>query len=292
MKPQPIKTIRNAFGLTVLALLLAACSGPGPERIAAFELSPEPLTGKFVWHDLITDDGAAARRFYGGLFGWSFERTTLPNGGDYTLIRNGEHYLGGIVELADPENADYSRWLGYLSVADVDRAVALTQARGGRAVAGPRDVGEIGRAAAIEDPQGAVVGLLRSRHGDPVDRAPAGQGDIVWNELLAADAPAAAAFYGALTGVQAVEEQRRGGVYRLLRAQGRDRAGVMPRPGDEGQPLWLTQFAVTDVARATDRVAELGGTVLLAPDPGIRDGLFAVVEDPAGALLALRQWTP
>jgi predicted enzyme related to lactoylglutathione lyase len=292
MKLQAIKTIRSALVLLALALLSAACTGPGAERITALELSQEPLTGKFVWHDLITDDAAAARRFYGELFGWSFESTTHPNGGDYTLIRLGDHYLGGMVELADPDGADYSRWLGYLSVADVDRSVALTRARGGRVVAGPLDLGEIGRAAAIEDPQGAVVGLVRSRYGDPVDRTPAGHGDIVWNELLAADASAAAVFYDALAGLKQVEEQRAGGVYRWLRAQGVDRAGIIPRPGEEGQPVWLTQFAVTDVARAVDRVAELGGTILLAPDPGVRDGLFAVVADPSGALLALRQWTP
>jgi hypothetical protein len=292
MNDGAVQTVRTLIVFLASLVALAACTGPAADRMAAFELSDEPLTGKFVWHDLITDNAAGARRFYGGLFGWSFEATAHPNGGDYTLIRNGDRFLGGIVELADPEGADYSRWLGYLSVADVDRAVALTRERGGRAVAGPLDLGEVGRAAAVEDPQGAVIGLLRSRYGDPVDTVTDGIGDIVWNELLAADAGGAADFYRSLAGLQPFEEQRTGGVYRLLRAQGRDRAGIMPRPNDELQPLWLTHFAVADVGRATDRVAELGGTVLVAPDPAVRNGLFAVVTDPSGALLALHQWTP
>jgi hypothetical protein len=292
MKTTAPRVIRGLIVATMSVVALAACTGPMAERMADIELSDEPLTGKFVWHDLITDDTVAARSFYGGLFGWSFEVTTHPNGGDYTLIRLGERYLGGIVELADPDNADYSRWLGYLSVADVDRAVALTREGGGRAVAGPLDLGDVGRAAAVEDPQGAVVGLLRSRYGDPLDTAERGHGAIVWNELLAADAAQAAAFYGALADVEYIEQPRAGGTYRVLRGQGVDRAGIMPRPADDVQPLWLTHFAVANVERAAGRAAELGGTVLVAPDPALRDGLFAVVTDPNGAILALRQSTP
>jgi predicted enzyme related to lactoylglutathione lyase len=292
MKRGAIHMIRSLIVPAVMMVALTACTGPVAERMADFELSDEPLAGKYVWHDLITDDPAAVRRFYGELFGWSFEATVHPNGGDYTLIRNGDGYLGGIVELPDPDGADYSRWLGYLSVADVDRAVALTREQGGRAVAGPLDLGEVGRAAAIEDPQGAVVGLLRSRYGDPLDTATSGRGDIVWNELLAADPAAAATFYGELAGLQQVEEQRPGGVYRTLRAQNRDRAGIMRRPSDEVRPVWLTHFAVADIGRAVVRAEQLGGVILVAPDPDVRDGLFAVITDPSGAVLALRQWTP
>ncbi len=78
--------------MTVFRLLLAltltgtitACSVTTPGAAGAVSLSNEPLLGKFVWHDLVTDDPAAARRFYGSLLGWEFEQTTHPRGGDYT----------------------------------------------------------------------------------------------------------------------------------------------------------------------------------------------------------------
>jgi len=109
--------------LTVLLFLLtgmSACSTSGGSRLADLPLSEQPLTGKFVWHDLITDDVDQAKRFYGGLMGWSFEDATRPNGGDYTLILSGDRLVGGIVQLDDPAGMEYSRWLGYLSVANVD----------------------------------------------------------------------------------------------------------------------------------------------------------------------------
>ncbi|MDX1380917.1 MAG: hypothetical protein R3233_07340, partial [Xanthomonadales bacterium] len=103
-----------------LAMWLGACTGTGGIDPAALPLSAQPLIGKFVWHDLVTDDVPAARRFYGRLLGWEFEDSQRPGGGDYTLIKAGGRYLGGIVQRPDGPGEDYSRWLPYLSVADVD----------------------------------------------------------------------------------------------------------------------------------------------------------------------------
>lgn len=276
--------------LLALSLVIGACSATATGPTAGLSLSNEPLLGKFVWHDLVTDDPGKARRFYGALLGWKFQQITHPLGGDYTLISLDGHYVGGMVSLKDPVDADYSRWLPYLSVADVDSAVRFTESAGGAAVVAPLELGNVGRAAAVTDPQGAVVGLLRSRVGDPDDSAPPAAGRVVWDELLAADGATAARFYGSLAGLEVSAITRRGGEYTLLRAQGRDRAGVMERPDPRVTPLWLTYFGVDDVAAAARRVTELGGEVLLAPSPDLREGHLAVVTDPGGAILALQQW--
>lgn len=277
--------------LAALAVLLAACSTPAGNRLANLSLSEEPLTGKFIWHDLITDDVNQARRFYSGVLGWAFEDTTHPHGGDYTLILHGERFVGGIVELEDPSGAEYSRWLGYLSVADVDRAAEFTQNQGGKLVAGPLDLGGIGRAAAIQDPQNAVVGLLQSDHGDPDDSLQAGPGLVVWNELLAKDDAAAVAFYVSMAGLTARQQPRAGGVYHVLESQQQMRSGVMQRPADDVEPFWLTHFGVDDVVAATRKAEELGGRVILKPGEDFRNGLQSVVVDPTGAIFALHQWT-
>lgn len=277
-------------GVLAMAAGLAACGATGGQPEPGLELSDDPMVGKFVWHDLMTDDVAAARRFYGNLFGWRFEKTVGPAGGDYTLIESGGRYIGGMVQLADPVNAEYSRWLNYLSVADVDDAVESTESAGGRAVVEPLDIGEIGRAAAVTDPQGAVLGLLRSRRGDPVDPAVHSAGDVVWNELVTADNSAAAEFYVSLAGFRIEAQKRPGRVRFVLNAQGRERAGIVNRPDEDVQPFWLTFFAVDDPAAAADRAEELGGEVLLAPSSELRGGTVALITDPAGAILALQQW--
>jgi len=272
-------------------LAVAACQTPGGGIDSGLPLSDRPLIGKFVWHDLITDDVAAARRFYGGLFGWSFEDSQRPGGGAYTLIKSRGNYIGGMLQLGDPgDGRDYTRWLGYLSVADVDAAANQVQAAGGSVLAAPHELGRIARAAAVEDPQGAVVGLVRSHVGDPHDAIAAGPGRVVWDELLAADDSAAGAFYGSLAGYQVETVQRRGGHYTLLNADGRQRAGILQRPNDGIEPQWLTYFAVEDPVAASTQAAALGGKILLAPSADLREGSMALVEDPNGAVLALQKW--
>jgi predicted enzyme related to lactoylglutathione lyase len=276
-------------GLTALVLLAGCVSQDGSGEAPA--LTDAPKYGKFVWHDLITDDPAAARDFYSGLLGWSFERANRPSGGSYTLILSEQgRYVGGLLNLDDPDDGeDFSRWLGYLAVPDVDEAARTLADAGGDVVAHPRDVGIVARAAAVQDPDGALIGLVTSRIGYPIDRIALDRGDVAWNELVTADAATAAPMYASLVAGSVREERRGENLYHYLRNEGRDRAGVMTRPDERITPFWLTYFAVPDVSAAVSRVAELGGTVLLAPDPSIRRGTVALVTDPTGAVLGLKQ---
>jgi predicted enzyme related to lactoylglutathione lyase len=283
------------FGHRLFSLLLvgalSGCSTAGGPDLSKMSFSDEPLVGKFVWYDLITDDAEVARSFYGGLFGWTFETTQGPLGDEYVLVRDDGVYIGGIVTRADPsDGTEFSRWLPYVSVADVDASADRARAAGARVVVAPLDV-RLGRVAAIVDPEGAAIGLARSDIGDPDDATTAaGPGRVVWTELLADDEAAAASFYEAMVGYNAGTVERRGGLYTLLRASGVERAGILPNPTD-WEPQWLTYFGVEDPAAAAERAAALGGRVLLEPTPEVREGTMALVTDPTGAVFALRKST-
>jgi predicted enzyme related to lactoylglutathione lyase len=271
-----------------MAALLAACSG-ATTMDRGFSLSAEPLTGKIIWHDLMTDDVAKAQAFYGALLGWSFEKVQRPNGVPYVLARAGQRFVAGMVEVADPgDGTEYSRWLGYLSVTNVDSAVRVAREMGGSVVLEPRQVGKIGQAAVILDSQGAPIGLLHSDMGDPDDQADGSPGTVGWNELLADDAASASAFYARLAGYEVRDIQRRNGVYYMLNDGIRDRAGVFTNPVEDTDPAWLTHFVVADIAAATASVAALGGRVLLGPSPEFREGRVALIMDPTGAVFMLQ----
>lgn len=280
--------VRNRTLALGMASLMVACAAPGPGG-GELALTDTPLYGKFVWSDLITDDVSAAQAFYGPLLGWTFEQTRRPGGGDYTLIvSRGGRYVGGMVLQPDPgDGVDYSRWLGYLAVPDIDESVNYTSATGGEVVRAAHDLGTVARAAVVIDPQGAVVGLIHSDRGYPADLPGVGVGEVAAHELLAGDAVAAAGWYTPLAEFSVREEQRSRGTYRWLVASGRDRAGIMQRPDDRVQPTWVTHFRVEDLADSVALVERLGGQVLLAPAQEVRGGSLAVVTDPTGALLAL-----
>jgi predicted enzyme related to lactoylglutathione lyase len=252
--------------------------------------SSAPLIGKVIWNDLITEDVDAARRFYGELFGWTFQQAQRPGGRPYTLARSGKTYVAGLVAVDPPaDGKKVSRWLPYASVADVDAAVAQATAAGASVAVAARDV-SLGRVAAIVDPEGAVIGFVRSRIGDPDDTTTApGAGRVVWTELLANDPAAAARFYGSAVGYQAQTIERRGGQYTLLTNSGTNRAGILKNPTAQASPAWLTYFGVDDPAAAASRVEALGGKVILAPSPQLREGTMAVVTDPGGAVLVLQK---
>ena len=246
--------------------------------------------GSFVWHDLITDDIMAAQNFYGQLFGWEFINTSRPGGEDYTLIKNQGRFIAGMLQLDDPaDGGDYSRWLGYMSVSNIDTALSTVDDQKGRIVVPNQAIAGIGQAAAIIDPLGAVVGLITSDLEKPAKPDTLSAGYIVWDELLTSDPSQAAAFYQALSGVSIELIERRGGEVRLLKSAGKKRAGVIQNPFDSGAPIWLSYFSVDDPAAAAEKAVTLGGNILLAPSSGVREGTLALIADPTGALLVLEQ---
>lgn len=260
-------------------------------RAAAPETPRPSIPGKFVWFDLLTTDTPAVEKFYGGLFGWTFEaQKTREN--PYKIARLGGTPVAGVVDVsARKSEVPNSTWLSYTSVSDVDKAAAEIKNRKGKVLREPADVGTYGRAAVVADAQGALLGLVKLAKGDPPDGALVPEGSFLWMEYVADDAPGALAFYkdalgydvNRLDAVTAVE-------YFVLKSGGISRAGLYPSPWKEVKSNWLPYVRVTDAAAAAKKVESLGGRVLLAPKPEIRNGTLAIVADPSGAAVALMQW--
>lgn len=279
---------RNFQTLFFVLLLSACASGTAPD-LSGMSFSEEPLHGKAIWHDLVTEDIDAAKTFYRGLFGWELETNREVNGREYALAQVGDVYVAGLLEAGlHPSGENISRWIPYISVADVDATVVRTTGAGGEVVAAPRDV-PLGRVAAITDSEGAVLGIAASAFGDPDDATTgASSGTVVWNELLAEDDMAAARFYASVFGYEASEIDRRGGRYILLNASGTQRAGILEKPVPEWKPVWLTYFGVADPAASAALAEKLGGKIVAPVSDELRDGTMAIIEDPSGAIFVLQ----
>lgn len=117
--------------------------------------------GAFVWNELMTRDVEAAKSFYGATLGWSFDGMAMPEGGTYWVaVANGAP-AGGIMDISDPEyGALPPHWFAYIAVDDVDALVAEARRHGGQLKRPIFDVPDVGRIAIVEDPTGAVVGLM------------------------------------------------------------------------------------------------------------------------------------
>ncbi len=196
------------------------------------------LPGKFVWADLVTDDVAAARRFYGQLFGWTFR-----DAGNYTIVANDERPLCGMFQRSRPADRPEAkpRWFGYISVGSVEQARRAVTKAGGRVLEAPRKFPGRGEQAIFADAEGAVFGAIKSSSGDPPDFM-ADPGDWIWIQLLSRNAKAASDFYRAVGGYDVAPNtaSNRLSDYVLV-SEGYARATVRTIPGgkERAQPSWL-----------------------------------------------------
>ena len=113
--------------------------------------------GLFSWFELHTSDGAAAEKYYGSLFGWSFKATEGPFG-LYRHISVDGVGIGGITEFLPEGVPPY--WHGFVTVDDVDARIALAASLGATVTAPPFDLETVGRMAHILDPNGVPLTLI------------------------------------------------------------------------------------------------------------------------------------
>jgi hypothetical protein len=276
-------------GALASAAAMAACASGKPAPAPAVA-APTDIVGRFVWHDLVTDDVAASQKFYGALLGWEFE-TTTRSGRPSVIARSGGRPAGGIVQRKESRTGP-ATWLAYLSVADLDEALTRVTSAGGKVVVPPTVVGEYGRVAVVLDPEGAPLGLIGLTGIVAAEPAQPPMNGFFWMEHLARDVPAALAFDKALAGYESsVSTSDRGVEYTILK-RSRSRAGLLQIPAELSgvQPNWLPYVRVEDPAALAARAVSLGGKVVIAPRREIRDGTLAVITDPTGAALALQKW--
>ncbi|MFD5409261.1 VOC family protein [Streptomyces nojiriensis] len=142
-----------------------------PGRSTGVELVDAP--GSLCWTELYTSDAAAAKEFYGGVFGWRFSDMALPGGGGaYALITPAglpeERMHGGLMELpAEHLALAHGRpyWHPVFAVTDCDAAVAAVTGNGGSLQMGPQDAEGVGRLAVCLDPANADFVVLAPVRG-------------------------------------------------------------------------------------------------------------------------------
>ncbi|WP_374190620.1 VOC family protein [Streptomyces sp. CRB46] len=243
--------------------------GPADPEPPASAPIPE---GVPCWVDAQIPDVEAGKRFYGELFGWSFEEAEE---GTVRARLDGEP-VAALVRKTDGRMPTV--WSVYFHTPDAAALAGRIRAGGGQIVPPPHPVGDLGTAALAADPDGAVFALWQpDRHPGFGRRHEPGA--FTWAELYTRDTEAANAFYGdlfhdALFGPDAEPDFGRAPL-----------SSVFP---PEMPPHFLVHFRTEDVEAALGTVARLGGRVRVPPFETSYGGV-AVVSDGQGASFALLQ---
>lgn len=243
--------------------------------------------GTFCFAELVSSDTAAARQFYGDLFGWTTEEIPGPTH-PYWLFQ----IEGCVVAGLRPVPRGRQRWIPYVAVERLDDIAAQAERLGGRPGDPPFEVSGVARMATIVDPHERVVGLWEAngRSGADRQRLP---GSMWWVEMLAHDVFGTTHFYSSLFGWKA-RERGFGHLthgYTVYSVGDDSVAGAIKIQQNWGRvpERWQVIFAVTDLDRIIDQTHGLGGSDELAPieipnvgrSTGLRDdrgGLFFAMQ--------------
>lgn len=115
------------------------------------------VDGTLCWADLNTPNADVAAKFYGGLFGWSFD----PGDSGYLHIKNGGGYIGGVPSAAQRNPNAPPHWMPYFFTSAADNVAKNAAQRGANIYMPPTTMENVGRISVIADPQGAVFALYQ-----------------------------------------------------------------------------------------------------------------------------------
>jgi uncharacterized protein len=250
-------------------------------------MSNADIRGRFVWHELLTTDTAAAAAFYPKVVPWRSQPSSMPG---YTLWMAGDAQVGGLMALPAEAAGTPPHWLIYIGTPNVDATAEHAQRLGARVVKPPADIPNVGRFAVLADPQGATFALFTPVPGSSGPPAP-GPGVFSWHELATTDVAAAARFYGELFGWSKGPGHDMGamGIYQIFERFGAQVGGMCNVQGPATAPSWLSYVQVADSGRAVSAAKASGGRLLHGPIEVPGGSWVALFMDPQGGAFAVHE---
>jgi predicted enzyme related to lactoylglutathione lyase len=245
------------------------------------------------WADAMLPDLEAGKRFYGELFGWTFQDGD-KNYGYYTQVFRPDGK--NVAALAPkPDGRMPTVWNIYFASSDAAATAAKVRDAGGQVIMDPMAVGPFGTMMMAADPGGAVFGVWQAgtHTGFEVTDEP---GSYNWTEVYTRDAKAVDAFYESVFGFNGKQLEDTSGIDFKVYSP----PGSPPGPQNavagrfqmgEGFPEalpahFLVYFGVEDADRAAATVSRLGGRVTMGPMDS-PFGRWATVADNQGANFAV-----
>ncbi|SES35957.1 hypothetical protein SAMN04487983_104515 [Streptomyces sp. yr375] len=261
-------------------------------------ITTDPTPGTPCWLDLGAPDVKATAAFYGAVLGWKYE----PMEGEGEGAGDSEEMEGGMFQKDGKtvaglgkltEEGARSAWMIYFTVDDADAVSRAVERAGGTVRVPTRDLGDWGRMAQFDDPQGGQFAVWQPGKNAGFELADK-PGSLSWTELYTSDAAAAKEFYGGVLDWRFgdMEMPSGEGTYTIITPAGqpdeRMQGGLMELAKEDlslagGRPYWHPVFAVTDCDTAVAAVAKNGGSVQMGPADMEGVGRLAVCLDPSNA---------
>lgn len=235
--------------------------------------------GNAVVHfEINTADPEALGKFYSDLFGW--QPQTVP--GDYVLIdtASGGGINGG---FGKGDNAT----IVYIEVHDLQTALDKIQKLGGKTVVSPTTIPDMVTFATFSDPDGNVVGLVKSEPESDAPGVSKGNNPPVdWFEILGRDGKGLRKFYEQAFGWQFKDSGATDFEYFMLESPEKGSAGAVGSTPDN-QPAVRFYAGVKDLRKTLDKAESLGAKTVMEPAQVAENTEIAIFVDPQGHAFGL-----
>jgi uncharacterized protein len=246
--------------------------------------------GTPCWADVMVSDLDAAKRFYGELFGWTFQEGEERYGYYTDASRDGK-LVAALMPKQDGRMPTV--WNVYLASRDAAATAGKIEQAGGRLISEPMRVGEFGTMVIACDPGDACFGVWQpethpgfEKRGEP--------GSFCWTELRTRDTERVDPFYREVFGYRTKQLGQAGGEfdYEVWSVGDSDEdtvAGRLHMGPDFPAELpahFLLYFAVDNCDDAVATVGKLGGAVHFGPHDS-PFGRIANVADDQGAVFSV-----
>ncbi len=250
-------------------------------------MSNGSVLGRFIWHELMTNDTSGALDFYTRVMGWSKQVYDQ----NYTMLVAKSGPVAGVMAIPEAAKAMGAPacWTTYIGTPDVDETVARATSLGATVLKEATDIPNVGRFAALQDPQGAMFAIFTPGGDGMGDGAPS-LGGFSWHELATSDPDGAFDFYSALFGWEKTDSMDMGamGVYQMYGWKGNTLGGIYRKPSaTPGPSNWLAYTLVADAKKTTEAAKHAGATVVNGPMEVPGGDWITVFTDPQGIPFAV-----
>ncbi|MHC4065083.1 MAG: VOC family protein [Planctomycetota bacterium] len=109
-----------------------------------------------VHFEFMTDDEDKCRAFYGSVFDWEFDASSMPG---YTLIKTGTDPSGGLMKR--PAESPSTALNVYFEVDDVEAVLAKVTSAGGTVLVPKTPIPNVGAFGMFADPENNCVGVFQ-----------------------------------------------------------------------------------------------------------------------------------
>jgi uncharacterized protein len=250
--------------------------------------------GAVLSADIAAPDHERVRHFYARVL----TTGAVPLWREADLLNSRGMPIIGIGARTEAYEALPVQWMPHIQVDDVRTSVERAVARGGQVLMESRDAEGTSQWAVLQDPQGAAFGVVPAADPDALaptdaDAAKGPTGRIAWLDITVPDADTLRDFYAHVIGwhVEPLAMQHGDERYAdyVMRAVEGAAAGVCHARGPNAglPPVWLIYLPVGDLTESLARVEAEGGRVLRSARQQDGTYVYAAIEDPAGACLAL-----